>query len=174
MAAEVLFVAARNSDMPRFLRSLNTKDVPVAALLLTSALSQVVLLTTLWSDDAFTFTLKLCTSLSLVPYLLAAAYALRLGVTRETYTGDRARGHAKEFVIAAIATVYTLFLIVAAGVEFLLMSCIVYAPGTVLFVLARREQGKRVFTPVELGLFVIAVIGAVAGIVGLVTGWITI
>lgn len=174
MAAEVLFVAAKNSDMPRFLRSLNTKDVPVAALLLTSALSQVVLLTTLWSDDAFTFTLKLCTSLSLVPYLLAAAYALRLGVTRETYTGDRARGHAKEFVIAAIATVYTLFLIVAAGVEFLLMSCIVYAPGTVLFVLARREQGKRVFTPVELGLFVIAVIGAVAGIVGLVTGWITI
>lgn len=174
MAAEVLFVAAKNSDMPRFLRRVNAKDVPSAALLLTSGLSQVVLLTTLWSDDAFTFTLKLCTSLSLVPYLLAAAYALRLGVTRETYTGAAARGYAREFTIAAAATVYTLFLVVAAGAQFLLLSCIVYAPGTVLFLLARRERQQRAFTPVELGLFVLVVIGAVAGIVGLATGWVRI
>jgi arginine:ornithine antiporter / lysine permease len=162
MAGEVLFAAARNSDMPRFLARVNAKDVPAAALLLTSGLSQVVLLLTLFSDDAFTFTLKLCTSLSLVPYLLAAAYAIRIG------------GPVRQVVVAVLATVYTVFLVVAAGPEYLLMSCIVYAPGTLLFVRARREQCLRTFTPVEWGLAALVTLGAVAGIVGLAVGWITV
>lgn len=33
MAAEVLFVAAKDDDMPRFLRRSNSADVPVPALL---------------------------------------------------------------------------------------------------------------------------------------------
>ncbi|GAA1881014.1 basic amino acid/polyamine antiporter [Pseudonocardia ailaonensis] len=163
MAAEVLFVAAQHSDMPRFLARTNAKDVPAPALLLTSGLSQVVLLLTLFSDDAFTFTLKLCTSLSLVPYLLAAGYAVRV-----------APGRTRELLVAALATLYTLFLIVAAGWEYLLLSCIVYAPGTLLYVRARREQGRTAFTRVEIGLLVVVVLGAVAGIAGLATGTIAI
>ena len=174
MAAEVLFSAAQHDDLPRFLTKLNANGVPVTALVLTSGLTQLVLLTTIWSDDAFTFTLKLCTSLSLIPYLLAAAYALKLGLTRETYGGSGAGSRNRETTVAAVATVYTAFLVVAAGVEFVLLSFIIYAPGTVLFVMARREQGRRVFGPGELVLFVVAVIGAVAGVVGLATGWISI
>jgi arginine:ornithine antiporter/lysine permease len=49
-----------------------------------------------------------------------------------------------------------------------------YAPGTILFIMARREQNWRVFSGLELGLFIIAVVLAVLGIVGLGTGLITI
>jgi arginine:ornithine antiporter/lysine permease len=173
MAAEVAFVAAKNDDMPAFLRRTNERDVPAAALIMTSALIQLVLLTTLFSTDAFTFTLKLCSALSLVPYLLAAAYALKLGIRGETYD-TKPQGRGREALIAGIATAYTVFLLFAAGVKFLLLSFIIYAPGTILFFKARREQGKRVFTPPELVLFVIAVIGAIVGVVGLATGWISI
>jgi arginine:ornithine antiporter / lysine permease len=173
MAAEVLFVAAKDSDMPRFLRRENTHAVPIAALVMTSVLISAVLLVTLFSDDAFTFTLKLCSSLSLIPYLLAAAYALRIGVRGETYE-SAPRGRGKELVFAAIATVYTAFLIVAAGLEFLLLSFIIYAPGTILFIMVRRERNRRVFSPAELVLFVVAVLLAVLGIVGLASGLITI
>jgi arginine:ornithine antiporter/lysine permease len=62
----------------------------------------------------------------------------------------------------------------AAGIKFLLLSFIIYAPGTILFFMARREQGKRVFSPVELALFVVAVVGAIAGVLALARGWITI
>lgn len=173
MAAEVAFVAAKNQDMPRFLARTNVKDVPAAALILSSALIQLVLLTTLWSEDAFTFTLKLCSALNLVPYMLAAAYALKLGITRETYRENPA-GRRKQTLIAGIATFYTVFLLFGAGIKFLLLSFIIYVPGTILFFKARREQGKRVFTVPELALFVIAVIGAIVGVVGLATGRITI
>jgi arginine:ornithine antiporter/lysine permease len=173
MSAEVLFVAAKDDDMPRFLKRENRHGAPVSALLMTSGLITAVLVVTLFSDDAFTFTLKLCSSLSLIPYLLAAAYALQIGVRGETYDSEP-RGRTKEVVFAALAVVYTVFLIFAAGLEFLLLSFVIYAPGTILFIMARREQHRRVFSPAELALFVLAVVLAVLGIVGLATGLIAI
>jgi arginine:ornithine antiporter/lysine permease len=40
--------------------------------------------------------------------------------------------------------------------------------------MTRREQHRRVFSPAELVLFVVAVVLAVLGIAGLATGLITI
>lgn len=76
--------------------------------------------------------------------------------------------------MAGLAAFYTVFLVFAAGVDFLLLSLIVYAPGTVLFVMSRREQNRSAFSPTELIILVIAVAGAVAGIVALATGTIVI
>jgi arginine:ornithine antiporter / lysine permease len=55
-----------------------------------------------------------------------------------------------------------------------LVSFIVYAPATVLFVMARREQGRRLFSPPELVLLAVSIAGAVIGIVALAAGWIHI
>jgi arginine:ornithine antiporter/lysine permease len=173
MAAEVLFVAAKNRDMPSFLARTSSKNVPVPALVMTSILIQAALIITLFSADAFTFTLKLCSSLSLIPYLLAAAYALKLGASGETYE-VRPRERTKQLFVAGLATFYTVFLVFAAGLAFLLLSLIIYAPGTVLFVMSRREQNRRAFSPLELVICVIAVAGAIAAIVALATGAITI
>ena len=161
MAAEVLFVAAKTKDMPRFLAGTRRGDVPYAALLLTTILIQVVLLVTYFSEDAFNFALDLTSALSLIPFLLAAAFAVKTG-----------RG--RELVVAGIATGYSAFLLFAAGVKFVLVSFIVYAPATVLFVMARREQGRRLFSPREVAILIVSVAGAIAGIVALAAGWISI
>jgi arginine:ornithine antiporter/lysine permease len=173
MAAEVLSIAAKKGDMPAFLGRENANQVPSAALLLTSLLIQLVLLATLFSDDAFTFALSLCSHLSLLPYLLSAAFLLQLvlgGRTYEADAGDRGR----DTLISCLATLYTLFLVFAAGMKFLLLGFIIYAPGTLLYYMTRREQGKPLFTPAEWVLFAIAVAGAIVGIHGLATGYITI
>ena len=62
----------------------------------------------------------------------------------------------------------------AARPEFVLVSCIVYAPGTVLYVIARRENALRVFRPWELALCGVIVAGAIIGVIALATGAITI
>ncbi|MFD5632821.1 basic amino acid/polyamine antiporter [Streptomyces sp. NPDC127077] len=164
MAAEVLFVAAKDEDMPRFLARSTRADVPVPALLLTTLLTQVVLVVTLFSDDAFNFALDLTSALTLIPFLLAAAFALK--IARRRFGGD--------LVVAALATVYTAFLLYAAGLKYLLVSFIIYAPATVLFVMARREQGRTPFSPRELVILVVSVAGAVTGIVALALGWISL
>ena len=60
------------------------------------------------------------------------------------------------------------------GLKFLLLSAVLYAPGTALYVWARREQGKPLFAAIELLIFAIAAVGCAVGIYGLVTGNITI
>ncbi|NUS94283.1 MAG: amino acid permease [Nocardia sp.] len=172
MAAEVLFVAAKDADMPRFLARATDRDVPVDALLLSTALSQTVLVITMFSEDAFDFALDLTASLTLIPFLLAAGYALKLCLVRETYTGERAATRRGDLIIAVLATLYTVFLLYAAGLRFVLVSLIFYAPVTFLFVRARREQGRRVFTPAEAVLFALVAIGGVLGVVALAAGWI--
>lgn len=172
MAAEVLFVAAKDDDMPRFLRRSTAADVPVPALLMTTMLSQLVLVVTYFSDDAFNFTLDLTSALTLIPFLLAALYAVKIAVNREGYErGDPLR---RELTFALLASAYTAFLLFAAGLKFVLVSFIIYAPATVLFVMARREQGRRPFSPVELAIFAFSIAGAAVGVVALAAGWITI
>jgi arginine:ornithine antiporter / lysine permease len=173
MAAEVLFVAAKDDDMPRFLGRTRGADVPFPALLLSTILVQVMLVVTLFSEDAFNFALDLTSALTLIPFLLAAAYALKLALTRETYT-EQPEGRSRELVVGALATIYTAFLLFAAGPKFILVSFIIYAPATILFVMARREQGRQLFSPAELAILAVSVVGAIAGVVALATGWISI
>ncbi|MEV5806726.1 basic amino acid/polyamine antiporter [Streptomyces parvulus] len=173
MAAEVLFVAAKDDDMPRFLRRANAADVPVPALLMTSLLTQAVLVATSFSDDAFNFALNLTSALSLVPYLLAAAFAVRIGSRPDPRT-EGGRTSRRELACALVATLYTAFLLYAAGLKFLLVSFILYAPATALFVMARREQGRRLFSPGELVVLAVSVAGAVLGLVALAAGWISL
>lgn len=172
MAAEILYIPAQNADMPRFLTRTNNHGAPVTALLMAGGLVQLLLVLLLFTDDALDFMLDLTAALSLIPYLLAAGYALKLTMTRETYANGRSL--VGDTVIATLATVYTLFLVYAAGPDKLLLSCILYAPGALLYIVARRERGLRVFTVAEAVLFGVIVCGAVAGVLSLATGAIRI
>ena len=171
MAAEVLYIPATSDDMPRFLARTNRHGAPMPALVMAAGLISLLLIALLFAGDALDFMLDLTAALSLIPYLLAAAYALKLAANRGT-TG--AKAHVGDMVIAAVATVYTLFLIYAAGPDKLLLSCILYAPAAALYFKARRERGLTIFRPAEAVLFGVIVLGAVAGVVSLATGAISI
>lgn len=169
MAAEILYIPARAKDMPKFLQRTNKAGAPIAALILATSLVQGLLVLLLFVDDALDFMLDLTAALALVPYFLSAAYMLRLVLKRDTYDADdRARN--RDLVIAVLAVLYTAFLVYAAGLDKLLLACVLYALGTVLFVIARREQGLRVFKPFEAAVCGVLVVGAIAGIVLLVSG----
>jgi arginine:ornithine antiporter/lysine permease len=176
MAAEVLFAAAKDKDMPAFLAKESSKGVPGNALLMTTIFIQLILILVIFATGALDFTLDLTAALSLVPFLLAAGYALKITITRDGYPrqGEGSRGRTRELIVAAIAVVYTLFLIWAAGTAFLLLSCILLLPGTILYIIARREKGAPWFTTVGWIVFAAVAIGAIAGVVGLAAGYITI
>ena len=174
MAAEVLFVAAKDRDMPRFLSRQTARDVPVNALLLSTLLSQVVLILTYFSENAFDFALDMTAVMTLIPFLLAALYALKLRLTRETYHGSSASTLRGDLAVAVLASIYAAFLVFAAGAGLLLISFLFYAPATILFAMTRREQQRRVFSRPELILFAAVLLLAAAAAAGLATGWISI
>ena len=147
---------------------------PITALVVTSLGVQGLLALTLFVNDALNFMLDLSTSLALLPYLLAAAYALKLGLTGVSYEAVPAGVRRRETIVAGAATAYTLFLFDAAGLKFVLLSTVILAPATLLYVKARSEHGRRIFSPAEIGLFALIVAGGVIGAVGLWTGRITL
>jgi arginine:ornithine antiporter / lysine permease len=167
MAAEVM-------DFPEFLGKENEAGTPITALVVTSLAVQGLLALTLFVTDALNFMLDLATSLALLPYLLAAAYALKLGLTGESYEGISAGTRRKETIVAGAATAYTIFLFDAAGMKFVLLMTVILAPASLLYVKARSEHGRRLFSPAEIGLFALIVIGGIIGAIGLWTGRITI
>jgi len=173
ICAEVLSVAARTKDMPKLFATENENKVPAAALWLTNIVVQLFVISTYWSNDAFTLMLSLTAVMSLIPFFLVAAYGLKLTRSGQTYE-KTPRERTRDLIFAALAVIYTVFLIWAAGMKFVLLSAILYGPGTVLYFWTRLEQGRKFFTPIEWIVFAAAAIGCVIAIYGLVAGHITI
>jgi arginine:ornithine antiporter/lysine permease len=175
ICAEVLSIAAKTKDMPRIFAIENDNKVPANALWATNIVVQLFVISTYWSRDAFSLMLNLTSVMALIPFFLVAAFALRMVLIRDTYQ-IRPQELRRDMVIAGIAVAYTVFLIFAAGTQFLMLSAILYWPGTVLYFWARREQGQGAFfeRPIDWVIFIIAGIGCIAGIVSLLTGYITL
>ena len=174
ICAEVLFVAARTKDMPSAFARENANKVPAVALWATNIVVQLIVISTYWSRDAFALMLNLTSAMNLIPFLLVAAYGLQLARRGETYEA-RPGGRRRDLIIAAIATIYTIFLLYAGGLKFILLAAVLYAPGTALYFWARREQGKPAFDRVSDWVIIgLAVVGAVLGMYALATGTITI
>jgi arginine:ornithine antiporter/lysine permease len=173
LAAEVLHSAARNSTLPAFLAHENANKVPSSALWLTNAVIQLFLLVTWFAESAFTLALKMTSAMTLLPYLLVAAYAFKLASTGDTYgAGDSARR--RDGIRAGIATFYAAAMLLAGGPKFLLLAALLYAPGSWLFWRARREQGAALFTRAETVVFGVIVLAAATALTGLISGAIVI
>jgi arginine:ornithine antiporter/lysine permease len=173
ICAEVLFAAAKNKDMPKIFARENKNRVPVAALWLTNIVIQLIVMSTYFSRDAFSLMLNLTSAMSLIPYLFVAAYGFQVSRRGESYD-THPEGRQRDLIIAFVAMVYTAFMIYAGGLKFILLSAILYAPGTALYIWARREQNNTVFKATDWAIFIIAVIGALGGVYALATGAIQI
>jgi arginine:ornithine antiporter/lysine permease len=165
-----MYAAAADKDMPRRFAKLNSEGVPENAVFWSSVMVTVILFAVQFVDNALDFTLDLTAVLALAPFALASAYAVKIAWQRDGYAKTSARQRKRELTIAILSTGYTLFLLWAAGYTFFFLSCILLAPATILYVLARREQKAKLFTTPGLILFLTVLAFAVIGIVLLAKG----
>jgi arginine:ornithine antiporter/lysine permease len=174
ICAEVMFAAGKSKDMPKAFARTNANGVPHVAMWVTSIIIQIIVITTYWSRDAFSLMLNLTSATTLIPYFLVAAYGLMIARRGETYE-VRPQERGRDLVLAGIAVAYTVFMLYAGGLKYILLAAILFAPGTVLYYIARREQGLPVFGKTsDWILFGVIVAAAVYGVYGLVTGAISI
>ncbi|PAU63764.1 arginine-ornithine antiporter [Pseudomonas indica] len=173
LCAEILFAGARDHTMPNFLKKENARHVPVNALWLSNSLIQLFLILTLFNESTYLSLLYLATSMILVPYFWSAAYAVLLSWRGETYENAPAERN-KDLAIALVALLYSVWLVYAGGVQYLLLSALLYAPGVLFFAKAKRELGQPVFTPIEKLIFAAVVIGALIAAYGLYDGFLSL
>ncbi len=174
ICAEVMFAAGKSNDMPRAFARTNANGVPHVAMWWTSIIIQIIVISTYWSRDAFSLMLNLTSATTLIPYFLVAAYGLMIARRGETYQ-VRPQERQRDLLIAAIAVLYTVFMLYAGGLKYILLAAILFAPGTILYYIARREQSKPVFGKTsDWVLFALIVAAALYGAYGLATGTIAL
>jgi arginine:ornithine antiporter / lysine permease len=156
LAAESLFTPAQGGVMPTWLAKQNSKGVPANALWLTNAMVQLFLLVALFSKASYLALISLSTAMILVPYLFSAVYGLLVawrGAKASTATTAKAAPQAAarplDTVVAAIATAFCVWLLYAAGLKYLLLSALLYAPGSALYVIVKKQHHQRPVTTRE-------------------------
>lgn len=134
--AEVPYRGARNGAFPQILNKLNRNDVPINALWFTGLVVQFCLLLVLLTGKSYETLLLISTSMILVPYLLIGAYLLKLAI----------RHHAAWYIklTGFMATLYGLWILYAAGLQYLLLSAVLYVPGIALFLYSDYQSHGRI------------------------------
>ncbi|MDK4679292.1 arginine-ornithine antiporter [Kingella negevensis] len=167
--SETLYAASKDGTMPAFFHKENKNGVPANALWITNGCIQLFLIITLFSAGTYLKLILLATSMILIPYLFSAGYAALLTIRKETYeNGDK--DLTKDSIVAWVGTIYGIWLIYAAGLEYFLLSTLLYAPGTFIYVWARKENKEVAFTTAEKVIVALVFIGAIAAIIGLAQG----
>ncbi|MEQ1537036.1 MAG: arginine-ornithine antiporter [Burkholderiaceae bacterium] len=160
LAAESLFTPAKGGVMPTWLAQKNSNDVPANALWLTNGMVQLFLILTLFSKASYLALISLSTAMILLPYLFSAVYGLSLSLKGE---GASAAKRASDTPVAAIAAVYCVWLLYAAGLKYLLISALLYALGAGVYIVAKKQRAEHPFTGKEwLYLALICVLAIVA------------
>lgn len=160
LAAESLFTPAKGGVMPTWLAQKNTNDVPANALWLTNGMVQLFLILTLFSKASYLALISLSTAMILLPYLFSAVFGLSLAIKGE---GVSSAKRASDTPVAAIAAVYCVWLLYAAGLKYLLISALLYAVGAGVYIVAKKQRAEHPFTGKEwLYLALICLLAIVA------------
>ncbi|MFB6467319.1 arginine-ornithine antiporter [Cytobacillus sp. Hz8] len=173
LASEIPYVAAKDGVFPKWFAKENKNKAPINSLWITNGLVQVFLITFLISDQAYNFAFSLASSAILIPYLFSALYQFKLSFTGESYAANESR--VKDIILGAIASIYALWLVYAAGMSYLLLTMILYAPGIYIFSRSQKEnKTDKLFTKYEWVAAAIIFILAVWAIIELALGKISI
>ncbi len=147
LAAEIPHVAARDGTMPRFFGGENKRGAPATSLWITNGLVQIFLIVALFANSTYTALFYIASTAILIPYVFSGAYAAKLAITGEAYRPGENR--TRDLVAGLVATTYGVWLVYAAGPTYLFMAAMLYAPGIVFYIMARRERGEKSFTAIE-------------------------
>lgn len=155
LSVETLYVAAVDNVLPRIFKKVNKNGTPVTVLLITQGFTQIFLISILSPklNETYLAAITIATTLALIPYLLSSLYAVKIAMI------NRKRESFHHLIIALLGTIYSLYVIFAVGIKYLILSLLFYAIGSLLFIKAKREQKKQP-KPWEWTVIVLLLIGS--------------
>ena len=165
LVAELPFEGAKGGVFPKFLARENSHHAAAPSLWLSSIVMQITMFVVLFAHDAWIWLISIAGVMILPPYLASTLY-LVLYARRAEYKGTASETRGMSLWTGILASLYALWLIYAAGLQYLLMSTIIFALGLPVFWYAQREHdpGKPAFTRVGLAEAAALVIAAIVAI----------
>ncbi len=144
LAGELPFIVAKDGLFPKWFAKENKNGAPVNALLITNILVQLFLIIMLFTQSAYQFAFSLASSAILYPYMFSAFYQVK-------YTLEhRQQATTKQWTIGIIASIYAIWLIYAAGINYLLLTMLLYIPALLVYSIVQKNNQTRLIESIIL------------------------
>lgn len=142
VTAQIPQAAAENGTFPKEFAKENENQAPSVSLWVTSALMQLVILLVYFSNNAWNTMLSITSVMVLPAYFSSCAYLWKLCEDGEYPNGIYIK-RSSALISGIIGSLYALWLIYAAGLNYLLMAVIFMALGIPFFMWARHQFAPR-------------------------------
>lgn len=167
LVAELPFEGAKDGVFPKILARENANHSPAPSLLLSTIVMQATMFVVLFANNAWLWLVAITGVMILPAYFASTAFLWRYARTPDFLAAHGTEGRTGAVVSGVLGSVYALWLLYAAGLQFVLLSTIVYAVGIPVYWRAQREKSPSgpVFTRYEAvggaALLIAAIISAV-------------
>lgn len=156
-SSEIPYQAAKYHTFPKILNKSNENGTPIGGLWLTNITIQLSLLLVLFTGKGYSVLIQISTAMILVPYFLVGSYLFKVAIQQKAAWYIKLTGF--------MASIYGLWIVYAAGLDYLLLSVILYVPGIAVFLYSRYQyQGnlglkrfEKILILIILSLFIWAV-----------------
>lgn len=145
LAADSPYSAARQGVFMNAFARANKHGSPVFSLFLTNGIIQLFLIICYFSSSTYQAFYALSTSMIMVPYLLSAAYYLKISIRGEGFEDGRGGSLTLARIFGLVGTIYGFWMLYSGGLDYVLITTILYSPGIIVYVLGRREKGLPPF-----------------------------
>lgn len=168
LASESAYGPAVQGCFPKYFAKENKNKAPKSALIISNVVIQVFLIIVLFNESTYQVFYTLSASMIMVPYLLSGLFYLKEVVSKRGELGDlKGSRYSIQMLIALGGTIYGGWLLYASGVIYVLITALLYAPGTLIYIWAKKEKGEKPFSlkrdyvilAVIMVMFVISVVG---------------
>jgi arginine:ornithine antiporter/lysine permease len=139
LVAELPFEGAKGGVFPKFLAKENRFHAALPSLLISSVVMQATLFIVLFAHNAWIWLIDITGVMILPPYFASALF-LTVYAAHPDYVATHSESRRAALTTGVLGAVYSVWLLYAAGPQFLLMSTIIFAVGIPVFWYAKREH----------------------------------
>ena len=157
LAGELPFIVAKDGLFPKWFAKENKNGAPMNALFITNVLVQIFLISMLFTKSAYHFAFSLAASAILYPYMFSAFYQVKYTIEHKLTATP------KQWIIGILASIYAIWLVYASGIDYLLLTMLLYIPGIIVYVVVQKNNQKRL-TQFDYIFFSLIVILALIGL----------
>ncbi|EET76795.1 amino acid permease [Corynebacterium tuberculostearicum] len=187
LCAEPIVMMAIDGLIPRRIGTINVAGAPWVAQLISTMAIQLFIIVFYLNEASYNAMVQLATIMYLLPYIFSSLYLLLLALRGKGLSHPQAgikfdlsgpevgrKDNRKHLVISLLAFIYSLWLIYAADLVYVLLGALAVVPGLIPYVGTRLWKKERIFNTFEWCVVAVVLAGAATAIWGLSTGWLTL
>ena len=162
--ADSVYAPAKDGAFPSFITIENRKKAPVASLILSAAIIQILLIVVYFQSSTYQTLYTLATSAIMIPFVLSAMYCLKTTI-HDNFIHENLVTP-KVWIISILGTVYGFWMLFATGLDNVVISAFIFGPGFLVYLWSRLQARRKIFeTKGDIASFVIILVALIVAFI---------